>query len=139
VPSFSHTVDLPKPPNQLREPLAQQRLPARDAQLTHAQGNRHAHEALNLFESENLLARLKLHALLRHAVEAANIAAVRDADAQVVVHPVESIDKRSHVYFTASIRSIGSRARSITSAESSTLGSSVCKASRSFSKVFSRM
>ena len=134
-----NSVDLPQPSDQLREPLAQQRLPARDAQLAHAQRHRDPHEPLNLLERQNLLARLKLHALFRHAVEAANVAAIRNADAQVVVHPVESIDERSHVHFTASIRSIGSRARSITSAANSTRGCRFCKASRSFSSVFSRM
>src|SRR6185369_16058030 len=103
------------------------------------QRNRHPHKPLDFLESENLLARLKLHALFRHAVEAANVATVRNADAQVVVHPVESVDQRSHVHFTASMRSIGSRARSITSAANSTLGCKSCKASRSFSSVFSRI
>ncbi len=64
-----------------------QRLAAGDPQLGDAQLYRHAHEPLDLFEtSADSRAVHELHALFRHAVEAADIAAVRDADPQIVVH-----------------------------------------------------
>src|ERR1019366_1759572 len=62
----------------------------------HAQRYRDPYEALNLFEGQDLFARLKLHALFRHAIKAADIAAVRDADAQVVVDAAVGVDKRGH-------------------------------------------
>ena len=48
---------------------------------------------------------------LRHAVEAADVAAVGDADAQVVVDPAEGIDqgRGRPSYFTASMRSSGTQ------------------------------
>ena len=102
--------------------------------------DRDAHEALDLFEVQNLAALHELHARLRHAVEAADVAAIGDADAQVVVHAAEGIDEWSSVhYFTASIRSSGTSARRMTSADSSTRGSRLRRQSRSFSSVFSFM
>ena len=42
----------------------------------------------------------ELHVRLRHAVEAADVAAVGDADAQIVVHAAEGIDERCGMAFT---------------------------------------
>src|SRR5579863_9151436 len=67
--------------DQLRQILAKQRLSAGETQLAHAQGDRDAHETLDLLEGQQLLARLELHAGLRHAVEAADVTPVRDTDA----------------------------------------------------------
>ena len=64
--------------------------------LRDPQRNRDAHEAFDFLKRQDFLARLELHALFRHAIKAADIAAVRDADAQVVVDAAESVDKRSH-------------------------------------------
>jgi hypothetical protein len=85
-----------QPPHQLRQILAQQRFAAGEAQLAHAQRDRDSHEALDLLESENFLPRLELHALFRHAIEAADIAAVGHANSQVIVDAAVSVNKRSH-------------------------------------------
>ena len=119
---------------------AHEGLAAGDAQLADSQAHGDAHEALDLFEIQNLAALHELHAGFRHAVEAADIAAVGDADAQVVVNAAEGIDEWSGVHhFTASMRSSGARARCITSADSSTRGSRLRRQSRSFSRVLSFM
>ena len=113
---------------------------AGDAELADSQTHGDAHEALDLFESQNLAALHELHAGFRHAVEAADIAAIGDADAQVVVDAAEGIDERCRIHhFTASMRSSGARARCITSADSSTRGSRFRRESRSFSRVLSFM
>ena len=76
--------------------LAQQRLASRNAEFAHAQRGRDPCEALDFLECQDLLARLELHAFLRHAVETTYVTAVRNADAQVVVDAVESVDQRGH-------------------------------------------
>ncbi len=81
-----------QPANQDRQIAAHQRLTAGDAQLSDSQPHCHTHEALDLFEIQNLAALHELHASLRHAVEAPYVAAVGDADAQVVVNPPEGIE-----------------------------------------------
>ena len=76
--------------DQPRQVAAHQRLAAGNAELRDAQRRGHAHETLDLFEAEDLLAFGVLHALFRHAVEAADIAAVGNADAQVIVDDGQS-------------------------------------------------
>ena len=61
---------------------------------SHAQLRHDAHEAGDLLERENLVARQEPHVLVRHAVEAADIAAVGDADPQARVHAAERVDQR---------------------------------------------
>ena len=74
-----------------------------------------AREPLDLLECQHLAARDELHALFGHAVEAADVAAVRDADAQVVVDAAEGVDERRGTamacYFTASMRSMRQQRR----------------------------
>ena len=53
-----------QPPDQLRQVAPHQRFAAGDAQLGDAQRDRDAHEALDLFETQNLAARHELHARL---------------------------------------------------------------------------
>ena len=107
-----------QPPDQHRQIAPHQRLSAGDPQLADPQPDRDPHEPFDLFEVQNLAALHEMHARLRHAVKAADIAAVGDADAQVVVHAAEGIDQWSSVhYFTASMRSSGTSARRITSAD----------------------
>src|ERR1700680_4046828 len=72
-------------PDQHRQVAAQQRFAAGDPQLADTQRNGDPHEALDLFEIEDLAALDELHAGFRHAVEAPDIAAVGDTDPQVVV------------------------------------------------------
>ena len=83
---------------QLDEPLdvaAYERLAARDADLAHAVGHERSREALDLLEGEQLRAREELvlaaEDLLRHAVHAAEVAAVGDRDAQVVHRAPERV------------------------------------------------
>lgn len=45
----------------------------------------HTHQAQHLLCAQQLLARRQLHPLLRHAVQAAQVASLRQADAQVRV------------------------------------------------------
>jgi hypothetical protein len=39
------------------------------------------------------MTRLELHILIRHAVKAPDIAAIRDADTQTIVPPLEGVDQ----------------------------------------------
>ena len=52
------------------------------------------HEPRDLLERENLVPRLEADILVRHAVEAADVAAIGDADPQAVVHAAEPVDER---------------------------------------------
>jgi hypothetical protein len=106
--------------HQRRQIFSHQRLASGDAQLSDAQSHRDANEPLDFFKGQNLLPRLELHVGFRHAVKAADVAAIRHAEAQTVVKAAESVDQRCHR--TASILSMGARARSIRSGESSTRG-----------------
>ena len=65
--------------------------PPGDPQLVDPEPGGDAHEAFDLFEIQDLGAADELHVRLRHAVEAADIAAVGDADAQVVVNAAERV------------------------------------------------
>src|SRR5262249_30878543 len=94
--------------------------------------------ALDLFEIQDLAALDEFHVCLRHAVKAPDIAAVRDADPQVVVNPAKTIDQHGS-YFTANMRSSGSTARRMMSSGSSTRGSTRSRQSRSLSSVLSFM
>src|SRR5262249_23683601 len=50
-------------------------------------------ESLDLLKREQLAALCKDRVFFRHAIEAAYVAAIRDADAQVVVHPAKTVDQ----------------------------------------------
>ena len=76
------------------EILPHQRLAAGQSQLVDAQLRDDANESLDLLERENFVARLELHVFVRHAVEAADIAAIGDADPQIGVHAAERVDER---------------------------------------------
>ncbi len=71
--------------DEVLEIAAQQRLAARDPELAHAQVDEDARDALDLLEREQLAPRqeavLVPEDLLRHAVDAAEVAAVGDRDA----------------------------------------------------------
>src|SRR5262249_43991150 len=125
--------------DQTRQIFAHQRLTAGDPQLIDAQTGGHADEPLDLFEGQDLMPVDKLDVVLRHAVEAPDITPVRDADPQVVVRAAERVDERRGCHRMASIRSIGSKARRMMSAGSSTRGSRFTRQSRSFSSVLSFM
>jgi hypothetical protein len=83
----------------LDEPLhlpAHERLPAREPDLLDAVGDEEAGEAFDLFERQELapLEKLEVAAvdLLRHAVDAAEVAPVGDRDAQVAQGPLEAVE-----------------------------------------------
>ena len=80
--------------DQIRQAFTQEWLATGQPQLadTHARGD--AHKAGDFLEGQNLLARTELD-ILGHAVEAADIAAVGDADPQVIVESSEGINKGS--------------------------------------------
>jgi len=48
---------------------------------SNTQSHRDPNKSLDLFKTKDLIARLKLHAGFRHAVETADVAAIGDADA----------------------------------------------------------
>ncbi len=118
--------------------LPHQRLAAGDAQLVDPQSGRYSRETLDLLERQNFPAIHKLDIVLRHAIKAADIAAVRHTDAQIVVRASEGVDQGGG-HGKASIRSMGSKARRMISSESSTRGSRFARQSRSFSSVLSFM
>ena len=57
-------------------------------------GHGGADEALDFLEAQDLGAVHELHAFFGHAVEAADVAAVGYADAQVIVDTAETVDER---------------------------------------------
>jgi hypothetical protein len=58
---------------------------------------------LDFLERQDVLAGLELDSLLGHAIETADVAAVRHADPQIVVQAAEGIDERCHrLYLNAS-------------------------------------
>ena len=82
--------------DQLLEVAAQQGLAAGQAHLLDAEADEQTREARDLLEAQQLVARqegvVAAEDLLRHAVGAAEVAAVRDRDAQVMQRPVERIE-----------------------------------------------
>ena len=60
----------------------------------HAHLRDDADESLDFFERENLVARAEPDVLVRHAVEAADVAAIGDADPQAGVHAAEGVGER---------------------------------------------
>ena len=85
---------------------ADQRLAAREADLLDAEACENAGEPGDLLESEQVAAReegvVAAVDLLRHAVDAAEVAAVRDRDPEVAQRPVESVFE-SHTHTLASL------------------------------------
>jgi hypothetical protein len=69
-----------------------QRLAAGEAELVHAQASRDPSEPLDLLEREQLMPRLEADVLVRHAIEAADVAAICDADPQVRMNAAQRID-----------------------------------------------
>ena len=82
--------------DEIGEVRPQQRLAAGDAQLLHAGAHEYAREAQQFGEVEPLVrfeeAVRLVKGFARHAVRAAEIAAVHDRDAQVVDGPAQRID-----------------------------------------------
>ena len=78
------------------EVAAQQRLAARDPELLHAELDEDARDALDLLERQELAPRQEAvvapEDLLRHAVDAAEVAAVRDRDPQIAQRPAERVE-----------------------------------------------
>ena len=81
--------------DQALDVAAKQRLAARQPELRHALVDEDPGEARDLLEREELRAREKFVVgavdLLGHAVHAAEVAAVRDRDAQIVQRPAEGV------------------------------------------------
>jgi hypothetical protein len=81
--------------HQPRQVLAQERLAPRDADLADARLDGEAGNPRQLLEGEQTLPRQPLDVLVRDAVEAAEIAAVGDRDAQVLDAAPEAILERT--------------------------------------------
>ena len=84
-------VDLADHAHEHGQVAAHERLTARQPNLVHAQRGRHRDEVGDLLEAEQLAPIEKCH-LLRHAIGAAEVAAIGHADAQVVVRAPEQIE-----------------------------------------------
>ena len=78
------------------EVATEQRLAAGDAELLHAEVDEHARDALDLLEGQELAARQEAvvvpEDLLRHAVDAAEVAAVGDGDPEIANRPAEGVE-----------------------------------------------
>jgi hypothetical protein len=78
--------------------LAHQRLAPGEADLLHTQADENAREARHFLEAEDRAVRQELVAgvehLARHAVDAAEVAAVGDRDAQVAHRPAARVGER---------------------------------------------
>jgi hypothetical protein len=71
--------------------VAHQRLAAGEPDLAHAQAREHVHHGRKFLEGQQFRTRQPGVFLLRHAVEAAQVAAVGDRDAQALKGPAESV------------------------------------------------
>ena len=93
VVSVSSTLELGELRDQALEVAADERLAARDPQLARAERDERARDAGDLLERQELApveeAVVAAVDLLRHAVGAAEVAAVGDRDAQVPQRPAE--------------------------------------------------
>ena len=82
--------------DEVRQSAAQQRFATREAHLAHAESRRDPRQPHDLLERQALLRAqetvLVVERRLRHAVRAAEIAAIHDRDAQVVHRPTELVD-----------------------------------------------
>ena len=79
--------------NETRQITAEQRLAARDPDPAHAEHRKHARETHDFLELQDVLARQPHVLLLRHAVLAAEVAAIRDRDPQAAERPRKAIEK----------------------------------------------
>ena len=70
--------------HQLHHALAHQRLAAREANRADAEPGGHGHQPLDLLDAQDLVMGHRAHALLGHAVDAAEIAAIRQRYAQII-------------------------------------------------------
>src|SRR5262245_21538820 len=73
------------------------RLAAGQPQATDAQLRNNTDEASDFFKGEDFAAREELDIFVRHAIEAADVAAVGDADPQARVHTSEAVEERRGV------------------------------------------
>ena len=77
------------------EIATEERFAARDSELLHAELDEHARHLLDLLERQQLTARQEAvvvpEDLLRHAVDAPEVAAIRDGDPQVAHGPSEGV------------------------------------------------
>jgi hypothetical protein len=79
-------------PNQVRQVSPQQRFTAGQANLVDAKTREHVHERLDLLEVQDVLTRQPHVVRLRHAIAAAQIAAIGDRKTEVPERSVEAID-----------------------------------------------
>ena len=84
-----------QPGDEHREPLAHERLPAGDPHCGHTEAPGHASHPRDLVEREELVHAEEREPRLGHAVDAAQVAAIGDRDAKVVVHTPVAVDKRA--------------------------------------------
>src|SRR6476660_6515138 len=82
-------------PDQPHQILAHQRLAAGKPHFAHALADENAREPIDLLEREHVLPRQEGGGL-RHAIDAPEIAAVGDRDAQIGDAPAERVDHRLH-------------------------------------------
>src|SRR5437879_8235016 len=87
----------PEHAHQSRQVLAQQGLAAGQAHLVHAELREDAGQRVDLLEREDGLARQPGVLLLRHAVLAAQVAPVRDRNAQAAERPAEGVGDGRHL------------------------------------------
>ena len=79
--------------NQLMQISANERFSARESNFVDAERCDDAHESFDFLEAEEVGSIHELDVFSRHAIKAANVAAIRHADAQVVVNSAKAIDE----------------------------------------------
>src|SRR5262245_60996129 len=89
-------------PDELVQVATHERFAAREPDLVDPQRRRNANEMRDLFEGEQFRS-LHERDILRHAIDAAEVAPVRDADAQVVVHAAKGVEQLIHVVPTGPV------------------------------------
>ena len=93
----AHAVERREPRREVDDVAAHERLAARQPDLARARADEEAREAHDLVAREQRLLRREVDALGRHAVCTAEVASLRDRDAQVVVEPPEAVGEHRRV------------------------------------------
>ncbi len=91
--AFDHLGNVGEHLHQNMQVVPDQRFTTRQPDLRQSQRHGDAHEPLHFLETEQILAVHELHVFGRHAVKAANVAAIGDANPQVGVDATEAVNQ----------------------------------------------
>ena len=108
-PVESARLERSDPLDQLLDAAPHQRLASGEADLGHAEAHEQRRQTLDLLEAEQVVLGQQLHAFLRHAVPAAQVAALGYRDAQVGVRAAEPVEQPLHARVAPNRQAVRSR------------------------------